>query len=142
MLTRAEEAALIALAAAARSRAYAGYSGFAVGAAVVADDDRTFFGCNVGNASLGLTLCAERAAIAAGVASGMRGLRAVVIVTGSDRPTWPCGACLQWIAEFGGPSAQVVCATVAGKVQRARLSELLPNPFQRTHVLLPLDGGG
>ena len=128
-MSRAEEYALIALAAAARRHAYARYSRFAVGAAIVADDGRTFFGCNIENASLGLSLCAERAAIAAGVSAGMTRLGAVVIVTHTAKPVWPCGACLQWISEFGPGETEIVSATVAGTVRRAKLSDLCKEPF-------------
>jgi cytidine deaminase len=126
-----EVQALIALAAMARSNAHAPYSRFRVGAAVVTDDGRAFYGCNVENASLGLTLCAERSAIASAVAAGARGLQAVVVVTESPEPDAPCGACLQWIAEFGPPTTTVVSATVAGATRRARLSDLIKEPFKR-----------
>ncbi|NLH98547.1 MAG: cytidine deaminase [Chthonomonadales bacterium] len=129
-MNQREEHALIALAAAARRNAHAPYSGFPVGAAVVADDDRAFFGCNVENASLGLTLCAERAAIAAAVASGARRIGAVVVVTGSDKPPWPCGACLQWLAEFGDARTLVIAASVSGMVRRAELRDLIKEPFE------------
>lgn len=130
MLTRNEEHALISLAAAARQRAHAPYSGHAVGSAVVAADSRVFSGCNVENASLGLSLCAERAAIASAVCAGVRSIAAVVLVTGRGEPVMPCGACLQWIAEFEHQNTLVVSATVAGKVRRAALRDLLKEPFQ------------
>ncbi len=130
-MTRAEENALIALAAAARRHAYAPYSRFAVGAAVVADDGRTFFGSNVENASLGLSLCAERTAMAAGVCSGMRRLLAVVVVTDTTAPAMPCGACLQWMAEFGSGATEIVSATVGGAVRRTTVGALLKEPFER-----------
>ncbi len=128
-MTRREQDALIALAAWARRYAYAPYSKFAVGAAVVAEDDRTFYGSNVENASLGLTLCAERAAMAAAAGAGVRLLRGLVIVTDTAEPAMPCGACLQWLAEFGSPSTLVVAATVGGKTRRAELKDLLKEPF-------------
>lgn len=131
MLSRREEEALIALAALARTRAYAPYSGYSVGVAVVADDDRTFFGCNVENASLGLTLCAERSAMASAIAGGARKFRALVLVSDGIVPGTPCGACLQWLAEFGEPDTVVVVAAVSGQVQRWRLKDLLKEPFRR-----------
>ncbi|MBM3493217.1 MAG: cytidine deaminase [Armatimonadetes bacterium] len=130
-LSDREEQALIALAARARTQAHAPYSGFPVGAAVVADDDRTFYGCNVENVSLGLTLCAERAAIASAIAGGARRIRAVVVVADAPTPPTPCGACLQWIAEFGTSATTILSATVAGAVRRTRLGELLKEPFTR-----------
>ncbi len=129
-MTAREEHALIALAAAARRHAYAPFSSFAVGAAVVSDDDRTFYGCNVENASFGLTLCAERAAMAAAIGAGVRRIRAVVLVADTVKPQWPCGGCLQWIAEFGTASTEIVSATIAGAVRRTKLGDLYKEPFQ------------
>jgi len=102
-----------------------------VGAVVVAEDERTFFGCNVENASLGLTLCAERAALTSAVASGARKIRALVVVTDTVPPPMPCGACLQWLAEFGGQDLQVVSANLSGNVRRTALGALLREPFRR-----------
>lgn len=121
--------ALIAAAARVRECAYAPHSGFKVGAAVVTEDDRVFLGANVENASYGLSLCAERSAIAAAVAGGARSTRACVIVSDASDPATPCGACLQWLAEFGSESTQIICASTSGKQRRYTLSDLLPHPF-------------
>jgi cytidine deaminase len=129
MLTHAEIGAVAALAAQARLAAYAPHSGFLVGAAVVTSDDRVFAGCNVENASYGLTLCAERSALAAAVAAGARAIRAVVLVTATERECPPCGACLQWVSEFGDPETEVVWVSVAGAVVRWTLGDLLPCAF-------------
>ncbi len=129
MLTKAEIAAVAALAGRVRLVAYAPHSGFLVGVAVVTSDDRVFAGCNVENASYGLTLCAERSAIAAAVGAGARAIRAIVLVTATGRACPPCGACLQWISEFGGPETEVIWASVAGDTVRWTLGDLLPCAF-------------
>lgn len=92
---------LIELAWQTRDRAYAPYSSFHVGAAVQDAQGNIFTGCNVENLSFGLTICAERAAIATAVASGSRDLRRIVVVADTDTPISPCGACRQVMAEFG-----------------------------------------
>src|SRR6185503_17635854 len=120
---------LIAAATAARSAAYAPYSKFAVGAAVQAKKGEIFIGCNVENISLGLTICAERSAIAAAVAAGAKDLVAIAVVTGSKKPAVPCGACRQVMAEFN-PRMRIIAATTTGESEEFELSELLPRPKQ------------
>jgi cytidine deaminase len=119
---------LAALALAARARAYAPYSGFRVGAAVRATSGNVYVGQNVENASYGLSICAERAAIFAMVAAGERALAAVAVATEASEPVGPCGACRQVIREFG-PAARLVLVTTAGRRARATLDELLPRSF-------------
>ena len=92
---------LVAAAKAAREHAYAPYSGFLVGAAVLDDQGRIFAGANVENASYGLAICAERSAIASAVSAGARRLNQMVVVTAVDPPSAPCGACRQVMLEFG-----------------------------------------
>jgi len=127
---RRETAALVRAARAVRRRAYAPYSRFRVGAAVLAGG-AVHVGANVENASYGLTVCAERAAVAAAVAAGARRLDAVAIATGTAEPTPPCGACLQTLAELGGPGLPVVLAGARGARVETTLGELLPRGFGR-----------
>jgi cytidine deaminase len=114
---------LVEAAWAAREQAYAPYSGFQVGAAVVAADGRIFAGGNIENLSYGLTLCAERVAVAMAVAAGVRQIVAVAVVADTRVPISPCGACRQVLAEFG-----VTRVLLANRSQQLEfgLDELLP----------------
>ena len=117
-----------------RERAHAPYSRFKVGAAVLTRSGAIHAGCNVENASYGLTLCAERAAIAAAVAAGEPDVVAVAVVTGADQPAPPCGACLQTLIELADPGAPVILATARGKRARYRLRDLMPHAFVRKYL--------
>jgi len=120
------------LAAAARDaqkNAYAPYSGFKVGAAVLTGSGNVFAGANVENASFGLTICAERAAVAAAIGAGDTDLRVIAIATDGNEPTVPCGACRQVLAEFN-QSLEIVALTSSGKKQHFDLGELLPRVNQ------------
>lgn len=130
MLTTTEIAALIDHALKARDCAYAPYSNFKVGAAVVDEESRVFFGANIENASYGLSLCAERAAMAAAVTNGARHLMALVLVTEGDPPSTPCGACRQWLSEFGSDDIEVIVANTERQFLRYTLGALLPEPFR------------
>jgi cytidine deaminase len=120
---------LMAATAKARKNAYAPYSKFTVGAALLTKDGEIFLGSNVENASFGLTICAERSAVAAAVAAGHRDLDAIAILTDSKKPALPCGACRQVLAEFN-PSMKVIAATVDGETEQFSLKDLLPLPTQ------------
>lgn len=112
-------------------RAYAPYSKFHVGAVIVTARGGAFTGCNVENASYGLTLCAERAAVVAAVAAEgprMR-LARVAISVDAERAFPPCGACRQVLAEFGGPETEIIYAGRTGAPVRTTLGELLPQAF-------------
>ena len=123
---------LVALARKAQARAYAPYSGYRVGAALETDDGRMFAGCNVENASYGMTICAERAAVAAAVGEGATSYRRLVVVTDSDPPASPCGACRQVLAEFG-LDLEITAVGPRGE-QSWRLAALLPDPFVRERL--------
>jgi len=113
---------------AAAENAYCPYSKFPVGAAVLTDDGEVFSGCNVENASLGLTMCAERNAVFQAVAKGYLKIVAVVIVILASTPAPPCGACRQVISEFGN-EAEVFSFDNDGNVLHLRLDQLLPHAF-------------
>lgn len=116
------------LAEAASTRAYAPYSGFRVGAAVLAEDGEVFTGCNVENASYSLSICAERSAIFQAVCAGKRSFAAIVIFTPTERPVPPCGSCLQVLHEFA-PAAHVYSFASTGEPLHFTLPDLLPHPF-------------
>jgi cytidine deaminase len=118
---------LVTAAAKARKRAYAPYSGFHVGAAVLAGG-RIFTGVNVENASYPLSVCAERNAVASAVAGGTSSIEAVAVVADADDPTPPCGGCRQVLNEFG-PDMLVVCEGAAGRRSEWILSAILPHAF-------------
>ncbi len=120
---------LVAAAEEVAKNAYAPASGFHVGAAVLSDDGEVYTGCNVENKSFGLTVCAERNAVARAVASGARKIIAVAVWTPLEEPAAPCGACRQVLSEFG-PEMTVVLVGKRGVHSETKLSELLPMPFR------------
>jgi cytidine deaminase len=119
---------LVEAARAVRRRAYAPYSRFTVGAALRTVTGEIYTGCNVENASFGLTVCAERHAIAAAVAAGDRAYQAIAIASGSSPPAPPCGACRQVLSEFA-PEISVLLVGPRGPALRGSLSRLLPHRF-------------
>ena len=119
---------LKAIARSASDHAYCPYSKFRVGAAVLSDKGDTFAGCNVENASYGLTICAERNAIFQMVAKAQTVIRVLVIYTPTPTPTAPCGACRQVINEFG-PAAEIISCCDGPQVLHMSLSDLLPSAF-------------
>jgi cytidine deaminase len=120
---------LLARAWRARRNAYAPYSEFAVGAAVLAGSGKVYVGANVENASYGLTTCAERVAIFSAIAAGETEIRRVAVVADTPHPISPCGACRQVIREFG-PRATIVAENRAGDRHEWTISELLPEAFE------------
>lgn len=122
-------AELVRRARAVMANAYAPYSKFHVGAAIEAEDGSVHVGCNVENASYGLTICAERMAVGAAVAAGKRQLVRLAVATAVEPPATPCGACRQLLAEFG-LDLEIIAAGPASE-RRWRLRELLPEAFTR-----------
>ena len=125
---RLEEAARLV-----HRHSYSPYSRFPVGAAVLTASGAIFSGCNVENASLGLTQCAERNAVAQAVSQGERRILAVAIYTPTPRPTPPCGACRQVLAEFSC-DANVLCVCDGEERLEATLADLLPAAFAANHT--------
>lgn len=124
----APESVLRDRALAAMGRAYAPYSGFHVGAALLAADGTVYEGCNVENAAYPAGICAERAAVAAAVVAGARQFSAIVIATSADEPTPPCGVCRQVLRELA-PALDVLSVTRSGAHARWTIAELLPQAF-------------
>ena len=123
---------LVAAARAVQLRAYAPYSRFPVGCALEAEDGRVFVGCNVENASYGLTICAERAAICAAVSAGAQRFHRAVVVSDVDPPAAPCGACRQVLAEFGADLR--VDAVGPSRSMSWTVAELLPSAFGKEQL--------
>jgi len=119
---------LIAAARNARLNAHAGFSHFKVGAALETADGTIIAGCNIENATYGLTICAERVAMFKALSEGHREFRRIVVVAETEAPTPPCGACRQILWEFGG-DMEVILANLKKETGRHRLSDLLPIPF-------------
>ena len=121
---------LVAAASAAREHAVADFSGFRVGAAVETDAGEIITGCNVENASYGLTMCAERVAIFKAVSEGKRTFTRIVVVADTANPTPPCGACRQIIWEFCG-DVEVTLANLQTVTNTLQMKDLLPLPFDK-----------
>jgi cytidine deaminase len=119
---------LIAAATLARENALAPFSGFKVGAALETRNGRIFTGCNVENASLGLTVCAERVALWKALSEGEREFSRIAVVSEADPPATPCGACRQLLWEYCG-NVSVLMQSVDGASMTISLAELLPHPF-------------
>ncbi len=123
---------LLAAAAAARKHAYAPYSDYRVGAALLTGDDHVITGCNVENASYGLTICAERVALGSAVAAGKTAFKAIAIVADGGPKPFPCGACRQVLSEFCQPDTPVYVAGsgYTGDYESTTLGVLLPRAFK------------
>jgi cytidine deaminase len=116
-----------------RENAHAAYSGFQVGAALEDDSGRIHTGCNVENATYGLTVCAERVAVFKAISEGVRKFRRIAIVADTDRLTPPCGACRQILWEFCG-DIEMILANPRGRSETVRLGELFPRAFDASFL--------
>jgi len=118
----------------ARKRAYTPYSKFKVGAAVLCDDGKIFTGCNIENASFGMSVCAERVAIFKAVSEGSTKFEAIAVIGDTDKPCSPCGACRQVISEFG-EDIPLIMANLKGDVKIKKIGDLLPEAFGKKDLL-------
>ena len=125
---------LVEAARAVRDCAYAPYSGFAVGAALRADDGQMYVGCNVENIAYPEGTCAEAGAIAAMIAGGARQITEIAVIAGGPTPVAPCGGCRQKIAEFAGADVRVTMATTSGAEKVMTVAELLPGAFDASQM--------
>ncbi|OJF90952.1 cytidine deaminase [Alkalibacterium sp. 20] len=121
---------LVSKANAMMSKAYVPYSDFPVGAALHTKDGKTYTGCNIENASYGLSNCAERTAIFKAVSEGDKEFDYLVVTGGTDEPISPCGACRQVMVEFCEPDMKVLLTNKKGKIKETTVAELLPGAFQ------------
>jgi cytidine deaminase len=124
---------LVAAAQRAREQAHAPFSRFKVGAAVEDAEGRIYTGCNIENATFGLTVCAERVAVFKAVSEGARRLRRIAVVADTSTLTPPCGACRQILWEFCG-DAEVILANLRGDTETLRMRDLLPRPFDASFL--------
>lgn len=129
MGSQIDSSTLLKAAWAASEKAYAPYSKFLVGAALLCESGDTFTGCNVENVSFGLTICAERAAVFAAICAGKHKFGALAIVAKSALPIVPCGACRQVLAEFN-PSLLIFSEAADGRIEERCLAELFPLPSE------------
>jgi cytidine deaminase len=124
-----DEKQLLEEAVKAREFAYVPYSKFQVGAALIAKDGKVFLGCNIENASYGMTNCAERTALFKAYSEGVTQFDKLVVVADTDRPVPPCGACRQVISELCAPEMEVILTNLKGDIQRTLVKDLLPGAF-------------
>lgn len=132
---------LIEAAMRAREQAIAPYSNFTVGAVVETTDDRVFSGCNIENATYGLTVCAERVAVWKALSEGARLFRRIAIVADTERLTPPCGACRQILWEFCGGNLTLILANLRGESEILDMRELYPRAFDAQYLTDSNDQG-
>lgn len=124
---------LILLADKVKEQAYAPYSKFRVGAALLTDTGQIFTGVNVENASYGATVCAERTAVVKAVSEGHMGITAIAIASDSDEFIYPCGICRQVLEELGSEETKIICTSKSGEFQEFTLGQLLPKAFRKKY---------
>jgi cytidine deaminase len=129
-MTREQKDQLVMAAQEVRSRAYAPYSNYHVGAAVRGDDGKVYAGVNVENASYGLALCAERSAVAQAISGGAKRIVGAAVITSTSPPAAPCGMCRQTLAEFAADSMELVLVNDKGERLETTLGQLLPRAFR------------
>jgi cytidine deaminase len=112
-----------------RKNAYAPYSGFKVGSAVLTNDGKIFTGCNIENASFGLSVCAERIALFKAISMGYKDFQAIAIICNSEKPCTPCGACRQVMIEFS-PEMDVIMCNLHSKIIIKKAKQLIPDAFE------------
>ena len=121
--------ALVEEAKIARDKAYVPYSKFKVGAALITEEGKIYHGCNIENASFGLTNCAERTALFKAISDGEKQFLSIAIIADTKQPVAPCGACRQVLHELCAPNMKVILANLNGQVKEVTVSELLPGAF-------------
>jgi cytidine deaminase len=121
---------LVKVAASVREQAYAPYSKFKVGCAVLTESNKMYTGINIENVSYGATNCAERTAIFKAVSEGSRKIKTIAIASDSSDIIFPCGICRQVMVEFGDADTRVICSTKSGEFKVFTLGEMLPNAFK------------
>lgn len=121
---------MIQMAQAVRELAYAPYSNFKVGAALLGKSGKIYQGCNIENMSYGLTICAERVAAVKAISEGERNFKKIAIVADTNKPCPPCGMCRQFLYEFS-PDMEIIMANLEGEILKVALKELLPNAFEK-----------
>lgn len=132
-LTAAQQAELLQAAEEARKNAYAPYSHYQVGAALLTASGRIYTGCNIENASYGATICAERVAVAKAVSAGEKDFVALAVVADSTQPGSPCGICRQFLVEFA-PQLLLIMGNLQGQVKVGRLDQYLPSAFNQEYL--------
>lgn len=126
---------LVTIALEVKDRAYAPYSGFKVGAALMTGTGKVYTGVNIENASFGATNCAERTAVFKAVSEGEANVCMIAIASDSDNYTYPCGICRQVLAEFGSKDTRVLCSNKKGEYRDFALEELLPEAFGKEELI-------